>query len=201
MYIKLLNNVIYWTYGLYLKFTRSADYSIIKEEIEYILDHRRKYLLEDVFWERESRGWSKSLNEYHSEVTRLDFRNTCVPQNVKKIVVRIKYWYNNKIYKFISYDISKNIPKEKNISFSIPFVSAFLLDRDDKPVCDVSEKIRRYAGPHTNFHGEVVLIKDLLYYSDETLQNEYPFIKVTNMIGNTKKISTISGTTTDLLLI
>ena len=84
------------------------------------------------------------------------------------------------------------------MGFTMPIVSAFLCDEDHTPVRDVTEKIRRYAGPHVDFHGERVRLSDLLYYDDDVLLNEYPYLKIQNLIGNSKFVKTIDGFTSEL---
>lgn len=198
MFVNLLTSVICAMYRTYKRLITLPDYTILTEEIEYHMDHNKKFLIEDAFWAEESRKWDFILDEHYSNVTGMDFRYTCIPQNIDKIVMRTKYLYNDKIYKYITYDINKTVPKDEKLTFSLPFSNAFLLDNDDKPVRDITEKVRRYAGPKNNFHGEDVMIKDLLYYDDETLENEYPKIKVTNIIGVSKIVNTIDGKVTDL---
>lgn len=200
MFFNLLNSIICSIFVVYKKLLHAPDYHISKEELEYVIDHRRKYLIDDAFWELESRGWNRTMREYYANVTGNKFRNTCIPQNIKKIILRTSYWYNNKLYKFISYDINKKIPKVEKLTFSIPLHKAELLDNDDKPVCDITEKIRRYAGPQNDFHGEDVLIKDMLYFAVDVLKNEYPKLKITNIVGSSKVVDTLKGTTNDLLV-
>ena len=90
-------------------------------------------------------------------------------------------------------------PERKNvIIFNIPIVSAVLLDSDDKPVKDLLNKIRRYAGPRKDFHNEKVKIKDMLFYDIDTLENDFPKIKLKNALGMTKYVSTVDGCITDL---
>jgi hypothetical protein len=80
-------------------------------------------------------------------------------------------------------------------------MSAQLMDADDKPVKDVLGKIRRYAGPRGDFHGEKVKISDMLYYDMDTLKTMYPNIRLKNVFGKTKTVSTITGYITDLTVI
>ena len=90
-------------------------------------------------------------------------------------------------------------PERKNgIIFNIPVVSAVLLDSDDKPVKDLLNKVRRYAGPRSDFHNNEVKIHDMLYYDMETLKNDFPKIKLKNALGMTKYVSTVDGCITDL---
>jgi len=65
MLFKLLSNVLYY----YKKLTTPRDYSIISEELEYKIDYRMKYQVEDEFWETESKHWDGVLDEFHSYVT------------------------------------------------------------------------------------------------------------------------------------
>ena len=100
MLFKLLSTLIY----LYKKLTTPSDYTIISEELEYKIDHDMKYKIEDEFWEQEAKTWKDGiLDEYHSYVTNKLFRNTIVPQNVKNLILRVKYFYNGKIYRTLYY--------------------------------------------------------------------------------------------------
>jgi hypothetical protein len=72
-----------------------------------------------------------------------------------------------------------------------------LVDEDDKPVRDITSKVKRYAGPRGDFEGSEVRIRDLLFYDEDTLNKSYPKIQITNALGMKKVISTLTGTTTD----
>ena len=54
-------------------------------------------------------------------------------------------------------------PRKSGVVFNMPIVSAVLLDSDDKPVRDLLNKIKRYAGPRKDFHNEKVKIRDICY--------------------------------------
>ena len=196
MLIKLLSNVLYF----YKKLTTPRDYTIISEQLEYKIDYRMKYQVEDPFWEEEEKDWDGTLDEFHLYATGRPFRHTVVPQNVKNLVLRVKYWYGGKIYKAISQDINF-IPgenEEEGMSFSIPLSSAWIVDHDDKPQVDITEKVKRYAGPRNDFHKEVVPLKDFLYYTTKTLNNRYPKIILSNSLGMKKTILTTEDSTADL---
>ena len=196
MLFKLLSNVLYY----YKKLTTPRDYSIISEELEYKIDYRMKYQVEDEFWEKESKYWDGVLDEFHSYVTGKQFRRTIVPQNVKNVTLRIKYWYDGRIYKAISNDINfipgKN--ESEGMNFSIPLSSAWIVDHDDKPQVNITEKVKRYAGPRNDFHGQQVSLKDFLYYDIQTLQKKYPKVLLSNAFGMKKILLTTEDSTTDL---
>jgi hypothetical protein len=159
-----------------------------------------KYQVEDEFWEKESKYWDGVLVEFHSYVTGKQFRRTIVPQNVKNITLRVKYWYDGRIYKAISNDINF-IPgkgEDSGMSFSIPLSSAWIVDHDDKPQVNITEKVKRYAGPRNDFHGQQVSLKDFLYYDIQTLQKKYPKVLLSNALGMKKILLTTEDSTTDL---
>ena len=86
------------------------------------------------------------------------------------------------------------------MSFHVPLVGAQLLDSGDKPVKDVLEKIRRYAGPRSDFYGEKIFIKDVLYLDEVVLKNNLPRIKMKNCLGMMKTVDTATGLMSDLRL-
>jgi hypothetical protein len=196
MLIKLLSNVLYF----YKKLTTPRDYTIISEELEYKIDYRMKYQVEDSFWDEEKKDWDGILDEFYVSATGRPFRHTIVPQNVKNLVLCIKYWYGGKIYKVITKDINY-VPNEQGndpMNFTIPLSSVWIVDHDDKPQVNITEKVKRYAGPRNDFHGERVPLKDFLYYTTETLKSRYPKIILTNSLGMKKTLLTTEDSTTDL---
>lgn len=196
MLLKFLSNVIY----LYKKLTTPKDYSIIMEELEYSIDYDMKYQVEDRFWKNESKDWDGILENFYVNVTGLDFRNTSVPQNVNGIILRIKYMYNGRVYSVITNDLNFSISKDEGTSmrFSIPLSSAWIVDHDDKPMVNITEKVKRYAGPRCDFHKEKVSLRDFLYYDCETLKKRFPKIMLANGLGMKKNVSTLDCFTTDL---
>ena len=196
MLFKLLSNVLYF----YKRLTTPRDYTIISEELEYRVDYRMKYHIEDQFWEEESKDWDGILDEFYVSVMGRPFRYTVVPQNVKNLVLRVKYWYGGKVYKAISKDINF-IPgqdEKEGMNFSIPLSSAWLVDHDDKPIRDITEKVKRYMGPRCDFHTQKVPIDQFLYYERSYLKEYLPKIIIKNSFGMSKNVSTLDNFTTDL---
>lgn len=196
MLFKLLSTLIY----LYKKLTTPTDYTIISEELEYKIDYDMKYRIEDEFWENESKDWDGILEEYHCYVTNKPFRNTIVPENIKNLILRVKYYYGGKVYKAITQDINF-IPgkrEQDNMIFSIPLSNVWIVDHADKPQVDITEKVKRYAGPRNDFHGQNVPLKDFLYYTRKTLETRFPKIMLTNSLGMKKIVLTTEDSTNDL---
>ena len=198
----LLTNVILWVYDTVKTIFSVPDYKIVDESMEYFLDNTKTPFLSDLdeFWNEESNEWDEETESYYKVLDSKNYKNTEIPENVTKTVVRIKYWYNNIMYKYLTYDMNHEWPPERKngIIFNIPIVSAVLLDSDDKPVKDLLNKVRRYAGPRSDFHNNEVKICDMLYYDMETLKNDFPKIKLKNALGMTKYVSTVDGYITDL---
>jgi hypothetical protein len=82
--------------------------------------------------------------------------------------------------------------------FSIPLSSAWIVDHDDKPIRNITEKVKRYSGPRNDFHGQKVALEDFLYYDRETLKESFPKIILANTLGMKKTLSTLEDFTTDL---
>jgi hypothetical protein len=159
-----------------------------------------KYHVEDPFWLDEEKDWDGTLDEFYVKATGKSFRRTVVPQNIKNLTLRVKYWYGGKIYKAISQDINFT-PGEneaEGMSFSIPLSGAWIVDHDDKPQVNITEKVKRYAGPRNDFHGESVPLKEFLYYTTKTLRTKYPKIVLSNSLGMKKTLLTLEDSTTDL---
>ena len=196
----LLTSVIVWIHQTLKSINAKPDYKIIDVSMEYYLDiTKTPYELDD-FWESEHEEWDGETEEFYKDLNTINYKNTDIPNNVTKTTVRIKYWYNDIMYKYLTYDMNHQWPPERKsgVVFNIPIVSAQLVDSDDKPVKDLLNKIRRYAGPRCDFYNQHVKISDMLYYDIETLGNEYPKIKIKNALGMIKTVSTVDGYLTDL---
>jgi len=197
MLTKLLSTIFFF----YKYITTPRDYSIISEELEYDIDHDMGYMVEDDFWMEESKDWEDGiLDEYYVNVTGKQFRQTIVPQNVKNITLRVKYYFNGKKYTAISSDINFKPGQSEDTAmhFSIPLSSAWIVDHDDKPMRDITEKVKRYSGPRNDFHGQKVPLKHFLFYEEDVLRDKFPKIILSNTLGMKKTLSTLDDFTTNL---
>ena len=62
--------------------------------------------------------------------------------------------------------------KTNAMHFSIPLSSAWIVDHDDKPMRDITEKVKRYSGPRNDFHGQKVPLEHFLFYDRGGTQGE-----------------------------
>lgn len=175
------------------------DFSINKIDIDYTVDNSEEDDYEDMndFWTKESRYWCGDDLEMCNAIVPGRDINTIkpVPKWVNDIVIRINYNYDGRNYKCITKDLDYAWPpKAPEPSFKIPLKSVILVDEDDKPVYDITKKIKKYIGPHMDFHGygETVRMRELLYFT------EFSKIKVTNVM-NIHKTLTCESTLRELL--
>jgi len=197
MLTKLLSIIFFF----YKYITTPRDYSIISEEIEYRVDHDMSYMIEDAFWLQESKDWEDGILEnYYVHATGKHFRHTVIPQNVNDIILHVKYYFNGKQYTAISNDLNfrPGENEDTTMHFSIPLSSAWIVDHDDKPMRNITEKVKRYSGPRNDFHGQKVPLEHFLYYEREVLEDTLPKIVLINSLGMKKTLSTLSDFTTDL---
>jgi hypothetical protein len=197
MLTKLLSSIFFF----YKYLVTPRDYSIISEELEYAVDHDLDYLIEDDFWMEESKDWKDEiLDQYYTNVTSKKFRHTIIPQNVKYTILRVKYYFNGKKYIAISSDINfrPGQGEDSAMHFSIPLSSAWIVDHDDKPMRDITEKVKRYSGPRNDFHGQKVSLEHFLFYDKDTLKEKFPKIILSNTLGMKKTLSTLDDFTTNL---
>lgn len=193
-----LINVIYFFKTIIKKLTYVDDFTIVTESIEYDVDHTKSKDTDEPFWIKERKVWDSGIEGYYADVDIDDVIDN-PPECVKNILIRIKFWYNNKIYKFLTRNKEFDWPpkKKSGVSFHIPLKSALLMDVSGKPVKDVLGKIIRYAGPYNDFYGNDIKIEDMFWYSRE-VYNEYPIIKLTNILGIVKSVKVLEGKITDL---
>lgn len=197
----LLINTIYTLKNVLNFLFNKHDFTIVDRYVEYYVDHTKEYETSEPFWESERDQIEPSTASY---IGRLDMTEKIPPppDAIDRFIIRVKFWYNNKIYKFLTCNTEYTWPptKSKVMSFHIPLSSAQLLDTGDKPVKDILEKIRRYAGPFSDFYGEKMKISDMFYYDESFIATMYPKIKIKNCFGMMKTVDTATGYLTDLQL-
>ena len=88
--------------------------------------------------------------------------------------------------------------------FNIPYLTVFSFSTDNwkRPKSEISNLmnlLRKFIQTDLiELHNKNVKISDMLYYDDETLQSDYPSIKLKSALGIVKKVSTYEGYITDL---
>lgn len=178
---------------------KKPDYQVLDCQLEYWVEHGKDFVTNDDFWEWQSDEWDEDTESYYVSINNI--REIPEPPDiVTKTLIRIKYWYNNHIYKYLTYDRDYMWPPvvSRGVHFNIPLQSAQLINEKGEPVKDILAKVKRYAGPNCDFHGQKIKIADMFYYDEETLKTSYPKIVLKNVFGLTKTVSTTDGYINDL---
>lgn len=200
---KLLTHFIVWAYGIVRKFTRKENYTIDNISLEYTVDNRIDYEIADAFWEKEFNTWKWDEDVFTgiTDVTRRPYRTSVVPGNVTHTIVRVKYWYNNQLYKYITNKVNHAWPPadEIGMNFSMPIKSVFLVDEDLKPMRDITEKYKRYSGPKGNFHNEDIPLRDILFYDSNFLVSSFPYVQIKRLFSQDKVYKSSDVSTLQLL--
>jgi len=201
MLVNLLNHVLLKVYGLYKWVTTRPDYHIHSKLMEYqISDEDADEDITHEMWNQESQFWFQDRKKFYANVTNQDDYRDHIPKRVKNIVLRIRYWYNGKIYKIATNNLNLKLPEDLNteFSFSIPLSTVYLVDDDENPLEDITERVKIYAGPKNDFHGQEIFIKDFLNQDEDELINKFPKVKLTNSLGMSKVLSSSTNKITDL---
>jgi hypothetical protein len=191
MFVKLLTPVILKAYEIYSRFFKHKNLEIIYRSLTYEIDPDEDYIISSDFWFDETQHWSHYNTTHFVDITKKDISQDPVPQNVKKCVVTTKYYYNNRIYKYVSHGVSQEWPPQENeTGICMPIISAKLINDNCETVRDVTEKVKRYAGPKSNFYGKSILIQDMFTYDEDTMKKEYPYLVISDVMGNVKAYKT-----------
>jgi hypothetical protein len=122
------------------------EYKIKKALLLYSRAHYSDH--EDVTYEYRMDGPKGVLKDMSGEVTEYMFDVT--------------YLYKGKTYVLLSRNPDHVFPPVKpRPSFRLAIKEAFLLDQEDVPFLNVTEDFKQYEGPHLDFHGETIALKDM----------------------------------------
>jgi len=185
---------------IFLKYVEFYNYlfnvykfNIYNVGLTYTYDGKMRYISpsRDSFWKFEKKYWlNHTTPEEHWVDVTLNFEDIPkAPRGVSNVLFRIKYWYKNK--KFVCLTTNPHIDlanlKTKEAKFVIPISKVELLDKNGISVRDVTKKFLKAYGPQSNFHNETShKAYELFYY------NDYTDIKVTNILNQSKIVSSTS---------
>lgn len=151
-------NYILFCIQFFRNIFRYKDYYIKRADIIYIQDGIK--LIDDITYE-----YRKGQNIIKSP-------------HIIDFLFRVKYFYNNKEYLYLTRNINHVFPPvKKGMSFSLPIKEALILDANNVPVYNVTSHVKRYAGPNGNFHEETIRLRDIYL--------EYPKLRLTNIMNTT----------------
>lgn len=146
------------------------NYDISSTSIEYNLTDTKPKITKHNFWKNEMKYWTPYSKNYWVNITNYykpkiyEYLIKKMPTNVDDFILKVKYYYNGKIYNFISRNQTYYSwpPKpQKSMSFSLPIQSAFILDENGDTIKDITKKVKKCAGPQNNFHNQKIKARDV----------------------------------------
>ena len=185
-YKKILIDMICWLKTLF----SDPDYYISRFYIEYNIELSSNSVTSepDVVWDDQARDWT-SDGAFHWDITR-DYRThgsayvqrilDTIPAQVTDLRYVVRYSYNDRVYKFVSRDDLFEWPPdiEKGMRFHFPIVEAWACDSKDHLIRDVTNSLKKVAGPRGDFHKQDgVRVKDVVKY-------DLPQLRVTTLMGH-----------------
>jgi hypothetical protein len=125
----------------------------------YLKDGEFDY--EDITYEYKKDGGPKNITKEKSvSVTDFSFH--------------VEYMYNSKTYTYLTRDPEHVFPPPRvKTSFRIPIQEAFVFDKKGVPIYNATDILKMYEGPHIDFHGETLFLREL------NLDDEYEKSEIT----------------------
>ncbi len=176
---KLLSVVLFLS-----RFITPEKYAIQRVMLEYDTDGK-PCDISSVFWKNEERYWDTEFEENDVNITWMYKNRMSIlpyPSCVSNVAFRIAYKHNGELYKYITRDHNHCWPPKKTPGFHPPIKEAMAFMFDDTYM-DVTKKMKRYAGPNSDFHGET------LHFSD-VVGEQCISVKLTNILGQTTTLKT-----------
>jgi hypothetical protein len=169
---KICMTIFYW-WNLFISFFKPVNNEIEKVFMEYTLSNHDTRTGKNKFWNQEMKYWSKHSNEYWTDITyyyKPEIFEKLVkkmPSNIENYILQIKYYSNNKLYKFITrnptnYDWPPK--QQQGMKFVMPIDKAYILDTLGNQLTVVTDKVKKCAGPKFNFHNQKIKVKDIFDY-------------------------------------
>ena len=118
---------------------------------------------DSTFWKNEERFWDSEYEENSTNITCMYIHRIQVdppPSCVSNLVYRITYYHNNSIYKYITRNPKHQWPPKKVPGFN-PLIKEAWAEMFDGSHQNVTERIKKFAGPNSDFHGETIHLRDM----------------------------------------
>jgi len=136
------------------------------------------------FWVNESRFWEEDeFEENETNITWI-YKNRLsidpVPSCVSNIAFRVTYEHDGKVYKYVTRDMNHHWPPKKTPGFH-PLIKEAWAVMYDGDRMNVTDKVKKYAGPYSDFHGETLKLSDVV-------GEQCVSVQITNIMGQTCSI-------------
>lgn len=138
--------------------------------------YKRIFTYSDFYPTTRTVEYDSRMSLTHVNIFGMGLPEPTIPQDSTNIITRINYYYGSKLYTYITNKLNPIWPPKKNgMSFTLPIKEAHLVDDNGKPYADVTDAIKKVAGPYGDFFGEDVRVSDVF--------PEGVTVKVTNIMN------------------
>ena len=197
MFYNILKQIFFKLVEFYNFIFNVYGYYVYQIEMTYNFDGKTEFYTKNKFWLNEKKYlmYDGTPDEHWVDVTNNYLTIGKAPPGVTDILYRIKYRYNKKSYTCLTDDPATDVSKIKapDMAFKLPLKEVKLLDEDNQVIRDVTKKYMKLLGPNSNFHNYLTpKVYDLFMY------NNYKYIQITNIIGQSKTFD-INSTLDQLL--
>jgi hypothetical protein len=154
---RFFKNILMQFFVFFKRFFMRANYDIRRVTLEYTTkDDTCNF--DSIFWHNESQLWDTEHEVHTTDVTWL-YRNKMIdppPPSVSECVYRISYVYGPRLYKYVTRDHNHQWPPVKVPGFNPPIREAW-----DGDGTNITERVKKFAGPNSDFHGETLVTSDI----------------------------------------
>lgn len=152
------DSVILW---LIYRLTGYKNHEIIYKSLEYTQVVGKNYIFRDRFWKNQQRKWDPYFSK-HECILETDY----IPECIESYKLTVKYFYDGKIYKYISKNKVPVIDHQPStMVVRNPLLKAMQVFRDKH--VDVTKRMSRIIGPRGDCHGEKLTCNDVFSSDDD----------------------------------
>tara|TARA_R110002074_G_scaffold282245_1_gene453771 strand:- start:3404 stop:4000 length:597 start_codon:yes stop_codon:yes gene_type:complete len=183
--LSIAASVYYYLYELF----SSPNFSVTNAYIYYKCDSVTDTELCEP-WARESVYWDAVEDGgYYLDITS-QFRASggaylqdlldSKPSNVTDLLYVISYKWSNKNYKYASRSQTLVWPQTRvggDMKFRMPIHSAWACSKDGRETMDITKRLKKCAGPHSDFHGQDVKFSDIMKF-------DFPKVRICTLLSD-----------------
>jgi hypothetical protein len=171
------------------RFFMRSTYVIKKVLLEYKTTGDN-FVSDSIFWKNERRFWNMD-SEWTMEPEDVSTDITWIYKNriqidpppscVSDITYRVTYMYAGTIYTFVTRNPNHAWPPKKVPGFNPAIKEAWITMFDDFQD-DATKRVKQFAGPNSDFHGETLHLRDM--FNEQCVS-----LRLVNMLGKSTTIT------------
>ena len=129
------------------------NFLIVSKAMDYTVVDPEKVETGNKFWEAQREKWIPIHSMYSAGVSENQENYKPIPGGVTECQIRIKYYYNNKLYMYVSDDVDYEWPPKKPslMKFSMPIKNAVLLNDEGVPVKNITGDAKSFTNHFGKF--------------------------------------------------